>query len=81
MIDDRCLDLRECIVNVTTVTTVLRHASLVAGDLQGLSEPIEAVAREGERIKKRVIFKYRRTCGSEKEPCANRPCRRVKMFT
>jgi len=44
MIDDRFLYLRECILDVTTVAAVLRHTSLVAGDLQGLPEPVETLA-------------------------------------
>ena len=55
MIADRVLDLRECILDVTTVTAVLRHTSLVAGDLQGLPEPIETFAGQEERIRNKGL--------------------------
>ena len=51
MIDDRFLDFRERVRDVTTVTAVLRHTSLMAGDLQGLPEPFQMLAGQEERIR------------------------------
>jgi len=44
VITDRFLDLNEGILDVTPIAAVLCDASLVAGDLQGLPEPVETLA-------------------------------------
>ena len=55
MIDDRFLYLRECILDVTTVTGMLGDTSLMAGDLQGLAEPIKTIAGQEERIRNKGL--------------------------
>jgi hypothetical protein len=50
MIADRFLDLDQRVLHVTAVTAVLCDARLVAGDLQGLPEPIKTLAGQEERI-------------------------------
>ena len=40
---------------MTTVAAVLRDTNLVAGDLQGLPEPIETLAGQKERIRNKGL--------------------------
>ena len=55
VIGDRFLDLDQRVLHVTTVIAVLRQTSLMAGDLQGLPEPIEALAEQEERIRNKGL--------------------------
>ena len=55
VIADRFLDLRECILDVAIIATALGDASLLAGDLQSLAEPVKALARLEERIRNKGL--------------------------
>src|SRR6476620_7698562 len=54
MIADRFLNVRERILDVTTVAAVLCHTSLVLGDPEGLPEPVETTGQE-ERIRNKGL--------------------------
>ena len=86
MIADRFLDLRERILDVATITAVLRDTSLVAGDLQGLPKPIETLAGQEERIRNKGLAAHaseiEELAAAKKEaavaPRANRAMRRCQ---